>query len=31
LLEFLNLEGFIAILTDENLEFREDMPGVTPR
>jgi len=31
LLEFLKLEGFIAIFTDENLEFREDMPGITPR
>lgn len=31
LLEFLKLEGFIAILMDENLEFRKDMPGITPR
>jgi HAD superfamily hydrolase (TIGR01484 family) len=31
LLEFLKLEGFIAILTDENLEFREDLPGINPR
>jgi len=31
LLEFLKLEGFIAILTDENLEFREDMPGINTK
>jgi hypothetical protein len=30
-LEFLKLEGFIAVLSDENLEFREDMSGINPR
>jgi HAD superfamily hydrolase (TIGR01484 family) len=31
LLEFLKLEGFIAILTDENFEFRESLPGINLR